>query len=99
MSICMSHKEDADGVCSASMIKAAFDQQKVILVDYANIISKLEKVAGSDSKIEQMFICDLGLSKKNEQKFVELLAKIASAGAEVTYIDHHDISKEIVQAL
>jgi single-stranded-DNA-specific exonuclease len=99
MSICMSHKEDADGVCSATMIKAAFDLQKVILVDYANIISKLEKVAGSDSKIEQLFICDLGLSKKNEQKFVELLAKIAATGAEVTYIDHHDISKEIVQAL
>jgi single-stranded-DNA-specific exonuclease len=99
MSICMSHKEDADGICSATMIKAASDVQKVILVDYANLISKLEKVAASDSKIDQLFICDLGLSKKNEHKFVELLGRIASAGAEVTYIDHHDISKEIMQAL
>jgi single-stranded-DNA-specific exonuclease len=99
MSICISHKEDADGICSATLIKAAFDVQKIILVDYANLIAKLEKVAASDSKIEQLFICDLGLSKKNEQKFVELLGKMASDGADVTYIDHHDISKEIVQAL
>jgi len=99
MSVCISHKEDADGICSATMIKAAFDVSKVILVDYANLISKLEKVAASDDKIEQLFVCDLGLSKKNEQKFIELLGGIVSAGAEVTYIDHHDISKEIVQGL
>lgn len=99
MSICISHKEDADGICSATLIKAAFGVSKVILVDYANLISKLEKVAASDSKIDQLFICDLGLSKKNEQKFVELLSKTVSEGAEVTYIDHHDISKESVQTL
>ncbi len=94
----MSHKEDADGVCSAAIIKAAFDASSVVLVDYANIISKLEKVVASD-KIEKLFVCDLGLSKKNEAKFVELLEKAASAGADVTYIDHHDINKEVVQAL
>lgn len=99
MSICISHKEDADGICSATLIKAAFDVSKVILVDYANLMTKLEKVAESDSKINQLFICDLGLSKKNEQRFVELLDKIASAGTEVTYIDHHDVSREIMQAL
>lgn len=99
MSICISHKEDADGICSATLIKAAFDVSKVILVDYANLMTKLEKVAESDSKINQIFICDLGLSKKNEQRFVELLDKIASAGTEVTYIDHHDVSREITQAL
>ena len=99
MSVCISHKEDADGVCSATLIKAAFEVSKVILVDYANLIAKLEKVAASDSKIEQLFICDLGLSKKNENRFVELLGSIASSGAEVTYIDHHDVSKEIIQAL
>jgi RecJ-like exonuclease len=98
MSICISHKEDADGICSATLIKAAFDVSKVILVDYGNLIAKLEKVAAS-GKIDQLFICDLGLSKKNEQKFVNLLGTIAASGAEVTYIDHHDISKEIIQAL
>ncbi len=99
MSICISHKEDTDCICSATLIKAAFDVSKVILVDYANLMTKLEKVAESDSKIDQLFICDLGLSKKNELRFVELLDKIASAGTEVTYIDHHDVSREIMQAI
>ena len=63
-SFCISHKEDVDGICSAALIKAAFDISKVILVDYANLISRLEKVAAMHDKIEQLFICDLGLSKK-----------------------------------
>ena len=98
-SFCISHKGDVDGICSAALIKAAFDISKVILVDYANLISKLERVAAMLDKIEQLFICDLGLSKKNEQKFAELLQRIASTGAEVIYIDHHDINKETLQAL
>jgi single-stranded-DNA-specific exonuclease len=98
-SICLSHKEDADGICSAALVKSAFDIPKVVLVDYANLISKLEKVAVMLDKNEQLFICDLGLSKKNEQKFTELLHKIVSTGVEVSYIDHHDISKETLHAL
>jgi len=97
--ICISHKEDADGICSAATVKAATDASKVVLVDYSNLIRKLEKVAESPEKIEQLFVCDLGLSKKNEERFVELLGKVRSAGAEVTYIDHHDISKETLAAL
>jgi single-stranded-DNA-specific exonuclease len=97
--VCISHKEDVDGICSATLVKSAFDISKVILVDYANLISKLEKVVAMPENIEQLFICDLGLSKKNEQKFVQLLEKMATAGTEVIYIDHHDISKDTVQAL
>jgi RecJ-like exonuclease len=70
-----------------------------VLVDYANLISRLDKVADTLDKIEHLFICDLGLSKKNEQKFAELLHRVVSTGAEVIYIDHHDISKETLQAL
>src|SRR5918997_2756846 len=98
-SFCISHKEDVDGICSAALIKAAFDISKVILVDYANLISRLEKVEAMFDKIDHLFICDLGLSRKNEQKFTELLQKVVSTGAEVIYIDHHDISKETLHAL
>jgi single-stranded-DNA-specific exonuclease len=99
-SVCISHKEDVDGICSAALVKAAAsDISKVILVDYANLISRLEKVAATLDKIEQLFICDLGLSKKNEHKFAEVLRRIVSTGTEVIYIDHHDISKETLQAL
>jgi single-stranded-DNA-specific exonuclease len=97
--VCISHKEDVDGICSAAVVKAAFDISKVILVDYANLISKLEKTAAMLDNIEQLFICDLGLSKKNEQKFAELLHRIVSAGTEVIYIDHHDISKDTLHTL
>ena len=97
--VCISHKEDVDGICSATLLKSAFDISKVILVDYANLISKLEKVVAALENIEQLFICDLGLSKKNEQKFAQLLNKMAAAGTGVIYIDHHDISKDTVQVL
>ena len=98
-SFCISHKEDVDGICSAALIKAGFDISKVILVDYANLISRLEKVETMFDKIEQLFICDLGLSKKNEQRFTDLLQRMVSTGTEVIYIDHHDISKETLHAL
>lgn len=98
-SFCISHKEDVDGICSAALIKAGFDISKVILVDYANLISRLEKVETMFDKIEQLFICDLGLSKKNEQRFTDLLHRMVSKGTQVIYIDHHDISKETLHAL
>jgi single-stranded-DNA-specific exonuclease len=98
-SFCISHKEDVDGICSAALIKASFDISKVVLVDYANLISRLEKVETMFDKIEQLFICDLGLSKKNEQRFTDLLQRMVSKGTQVIYIDHHDISKETLHAL
>ena len=50
-------------------------------------------------KIHKIFICDLGLSKKNEQKFKDIVGKIISHGPEVTYIDHHDLSSETAISL
>ena len=90
---CISHKEDVDGICSAAIVKAALQASKVVLVDYPSLIPKLEKVVDSE-KYNHIVICDLGLSKKNENSFAELLVKAMSAGKKVTYIDHHEISKE-----
>jgi single-stranded-DNA-specific exonuclease len=97
--VVMSHKEDVDGLASAALAKSAFNAQTVILSDYPSLIPKLEKLANSEKKIDNMFVCDLGLSKKNEQRFVELLAKIVSHGTKVTYVDHHDIGKETIAGL
>jgi RecJ-like exonuclease len=101
--ICLSHKEDVDGISSAALIKAAFKSKPVIvLVDYANIVHNLQKLALSSSvegKVDRFFVCDLGLSKKNEQKFLEVIGKIISKGSKVTYIDHHDLSVETALAL
>jgi len=102
-SICLSHKEDVDGVTSAALIKAAFDTGHTVLVDYPNMMPELEKIASPrESNLDgpdKLYICDVGLSKKNEQKFVSILDQIVSNGCEVIYIDHHDLPNEIALAL
>jgi single-stranded-DNA-specific exonuclease len=201
--VCLSHREDVDGILSAALIKAVSKTKRIqiVLADYANIISKLQKIAavaasnapellisntdntlnsslnsipdsklsstlqssttypgqhfglaniqknkelststlenryahsekddhkakdfnsninssnrGSSSiapasstdlgtstgKLKRLFICDLGLSKKTEDRFVRLLQEIASRGVKVTYFDHHDIGDELKKKL
>src|SRR5262245_3743255 len=96
--ICVSHKEDVDGISSAALIKAAFKVKSVILVDYANMIKILENIQNDlqnlETKIEHLFLCDLGLSKKNESTFLDILRSILSFHCKVTYIDHHDLGEE-----
>jgi single-stranded-DNA-specific exonuclease len=112
VTICISHREDVDGISSASLIKSAFDTVSVMLVDYSSLITKLEKMVSVSSigppnglsnakykAVDRLFVCDLGLSKKNERKFIEIVEKIVSNGCKVIYIDHHDLSKETVHAL
>jgi RecJ-like exonuclease len=101
--ICLSHKEDVDGLASSILITAAYKSPiSVMLVDYANVITRLNQIvdltSGCDSgnrrRKGMLFICDLGLNKKVERRFVECIEKIITNGYRVTYIDHHDISKE-----
>jgi single-stranded-DNA-specific exonuclease len=96
--ICISHKEDVDGISSAALLKAAFNVDAVFLVDYANMIKVLESVQHdiqiSQLKVEHVFLCDLGLSKKNETLFLQIVRTILSFNCKVTYIDHHDLGNE-----
>ncbi|MCA9819509.1 MAG: single-stranded DNA exonuclease RecJ, partial [Nitrosarchaeum sp.] len=46
-----------------------------------------------------LYICDLGLSKKNQDEFVELMKTLRKNKVSVTYIDHHDIDPKIVKDL
>ncbi|HYV52914.1 MAG TPA: DHHA1 domain-containing protein [Candidatus Eisenbacteria bacterium] len=98
---CLSHKEDADGILSAVLIKAAFNAKTILLVDYPSVIPSLSKLADPDfsPKIDRIFVSDLGLSKKNERDFIDRLGKIISNGTRVTYIDHHDLSRETISVL
>jgi oligoribonuclease NrnB/cAMP/cGMP phosphodiesterase (DHH superfamily) len=45
--ICLSHREDVDGILSAALIKAVFKTNKTqtVLTDYANMLSKLQKIS------------------------------------------------------
>jgi len=95
--VCLSHKEDADGISSAALIRQAFGGDTV-LVDYPGQMETLEKIA-SDDKLKTLFICDLGLSKKNQDEFVQILANLGKRHVSVTYIDHHDIDSKIFKQL
>ncbi len=91
--VCVSHKEDADGVSSASLIRKAFGGETK-LVDYPGLMNELEALK-NDEKLKTLFICDLGLSKSNQDQFVELLKALRKNKVSITYIDHHDIEDSI----
>jgi len=95
--ICVSHKEDADGISSAALIKQAFGGDSV-LVDYPGMVDALELLR-NDKKLKKLFICDLGLNKQINDKFVELLTELRKKRVSVTYIDHHDIDSKVITKL
>lgn len=92
VTVCVSHKEDSDGIVSAAMMKHLFNAYP-FLVDYTTFLQTLEHVAKMQD-VERVFICDLGLSSANENRFVELLGSMRNRGIAVTYVDHHDMSNE-----
>jgi len=89
--------EDADGISSAALVKQAFGGYTV-LADYPGMMHELEKLS-SDEKLKTLIICDLGLSKKNQEQFVEILSSMRKNRISITYIDHHDIDKKIEKKL
>jgi len=95
--ICISHKEDADGISSAALIRQAFGGD-TILVDYPGQMDALNQVV-SDEKLKSLYVCDLGLSKKTQDEFVNIMTILRKRKVTVTYIDHHDIDPNVVRAL
>jgi RecJ-like exonuclease len=95
--ICISHKEDNDGISSAALIRQAFGGD-AILVDYPGQMEALYQVV-TDEKLKSLFICDLGLSKKTQDEFIDILTTLRKNKVSVTYIDHHDIDPNVVKAL
>jgi RecJ-like exonuclease len=91
--VCVSHKEDADGIGSASLIKQAFGGE-TRLVDYPGLMNELEQLR-NDESLKTLYICDLGLSKTNQDQFVDLLRDLRKKPVSVFYIDHHDIDESI----
>ena len=95
--ICISHKEDCDGISSAALIRQAFGGD-AILVDYPGQMEALNQVV-LDEKLKSLFICDLGLSKKTQDEFIDIMTRLRKNKVSVTYIDHHDIDPAVVKAL
>ena len=97
VTVCISHKEDVDGIVSATMIKSIFNGYP-FLADYTDFIPILEHIAKMQD-VEHLLICDLGLSKANEKEFTEILHDLRKKGTNVTYIDHHDLAEEVQSML
>jgi RecJ-like exonuclease len=95
--ICISHKEDCDGISSAALIRQAFGGD-AILVDYPGQMEALNQVV-LDEKLKSLFICDLGLSKKTQDEFIDIMTTLRKNKVSVTYIDHHDIDPNVLKAL
>ena len=95
--ICISHKEDCDGISSAALIRQAFGGDS-ILVDYPGQMEALNQVV-LDEKLKSLFICDLGLSKKTQDEFIDIMSRLRKNKVSITYIDHHDIDPTVVIAL
>ena len=95
--VCLSHKEDTDGISSAALIREALGGDTV-LADYPGQMEALQQIA-SDQKLKTLFICDLGLSKKNQDEFVQILSDLRKRKISITYIDHHDIDSKIFKLL
>ncbi len=95
--VCLSHMEDADGVSSAALIRQAFGGDTT-LVDYPGMMPAIEALV-KDEKLGVLYICDLGISKSNQDKFVEVLSALRKKRVSITYIDHHDMDPEIIKKL
>ena len=95
--VCVSHKEDCDGISSAALIKQAFGGE-TILVDYPGMMDDMEPLR-DDESLKELYICDLGLNKKNECDFVEFLTQLRKRSVRIAYIDHHDLDKNIIKQL
>ena len=72
--ICISHKEDNDGISSAALIRQAFGGD-AMLVDYPGQMEALNQVV-HDEKLKSLYICDLGLSKKTQDEFIDILTTL-----------------------
>ena len=79
------------------MIKQAFGGDTV-LTDYPTQMLVLADIA-SDTRLKKLFICDLGLSKKNQDEFVEIMRGLRKRRVSVTYIDHHAIDPDIARQI
>ena len=57
-------------------------------------MTELEQLKNNDS-LKTLYICDLGLSKTNQDQFIELLSALRKKRISITYIDHHDLDENI----
>jgi single-stranded DNA-specific DHH superfamily exonuclease len=91
--ICISHGKDADGLVSASLVKAATGAQ-IVLADYGDFVEKM----GAVKSVDHLYICDLGLNGTLAASFVKEIERIRGF-ASIHYIDHHPLDPALKENL
>ncbi len=77
---------------SAALLQNALKVKNIFLADYPSLLNVLDIVISICSKnknFSRVFICDLGLNKKNQDVFIEKLRVLISNNVHIVYIDHH----------
>ncbi len=101
-SICISHKEDVDGLVSAALIQNALKVKNIFLTDYPSLLNILDyaiSICLKNKKFSRIFICDLGLNKKNQEIFIQKLQTLILNDIKIIYIDHHYLEDPIKNKL
>jgi len=88
----LSHKEDLDGISAAALMVQSYGCD-VKLADYEGMMGALKHIA-ADPSVKRLFVCDLGLSERNQDEFVEVMGRMRKT-MPVTYIDHHTIDEGV----
>src|SRR5579872_4933511 len=86
--VAISHRKDADGICSGALI-AQLTGAKIYLTDYGDMVETLSGVG----KADDYYISDLGLNKKTFGGFLDQVKRLSALGR-VHYFDHHPMSEE-----
>jgi len=92
-SIVLSHRKDADGICSAALIRS-FSGAKVHLADYGEMVATISKIEPASD----IYICDLGLNRTIFDAFESDLQRLLKTG-KVHYVDHHPINEDFADRL
>ncbi|MDP9015834.1 MAG: DHHA1 domain-containing protein [Thermoproteota archaeon] len=87
---------------SAALLQNALKVKNIFLADYPSLLNVLDIVISICSKnknFSRVFICDLGLNKKNQDVFIEKLQILISNNVQIVYIDHHYLEDQLKETL
>ena len=96
--VCISYKEDLDGIGAAALVKQAYGGDTV-LVDCRDMAYSIGHVAASVLDLERLFVCDVGLNGENWDDFMTLMKEMHKRCVSITYVDYHAVDADVVGKL
>jgi single-stranded-DNA-specific exonuclease len=87
---------------SAALLQNALKVKNFFLADYPSLLNVLDiviSICSKNKKFSRVFICDLGLNKKNQDVFIEKLQVLISNNVQIVYIDHHYLEDQLKDTL